>query len=127
MFPPGTEFLVCKRVEDRRSGVLHVYLREICLGWSKNVVLWCDDKVVNGDGFANIRHWTRLKEHEDLDEELWTLSHVLKSSSVLTRQYLKSQFFEISLAICHNLRFVQNAKRTNENLTTYLGGQNGRQ
>jgi len=41
LFSSGTEFLVCKRVEKYHK--VHIYLREINLGFSKNVVLWCDD------------------------------------------------------------------------------------
>jgi len=43
LFSSGSQFLVCKR--EVIDGMTHVYLREIELGLSKNVVLLCDDKV----------------------------------------------------------------------------------
>ena len=51
IFMAGTEFLVCKREElyDHKSDsiVLHIYLREIQIGFGEQVFLWCDDKIYN--------------------------------------------------------------------------------
>ena len=43
LFKTGSEFLVCK-VEDIQ-GILHVYIRQIELGWGQNVVFWLDDHI----------------------------------------------------------------------------------
>ena len=43
LFGSGCEFMVCDRSKDQMTGVVHIYVREICLGLS-NPVIWLDDQ-----------------------------------------------------------------------------------
>lgn len=49
LFMAGTEFLVCKRQEiynyETNSITLHVYLREVQIGFGSQIFFWCDDKI----------------------------------------------------------------------------------
>ena len=55
LFGSGCEFMVCDRLRDQMTGVLHVYVREICLGLS-NPIIWLDEKK-NTASYQNIhRH-----------------------------------------------------------------------
>ena len=83
LFPSGTEFLVCKREQVGMS--LHIYIREICLGFSKNVLLWCDDKLGSTE-YIKFHRWLRLKNNDD--KELEITSHVHKSNSSVARAYI---------------------------------------
>ena len=41
LFKSGREFLVCKI--EQKDDILHVYIRQIELGWGQNVVFWVDE------------------------------------------------------------------------------------
>lgn len=62
LFSSGTEFLVCKR--EQVGVTLHIYIREICLGFSKNVVFWCDDKLSSVE-YLKFHRWLRMKSVDD--------------------------------------------------------------
>ena len=58
----GTEFLVCKRQEiynyETNSITLHVYLREVQIGFGSQIFFWCDHKIYeewSEGGFDYIR------------------------------------------------------------------------
>jgi len=84
--------LVCKREE--KDGMVNVYLREVELGLSKNVVLICDDKVATSSIYKE-QSWMRIGQHSGNET-----SYILKSRSILVKKYFESVFFKISLAQC---------------------------
>ena len=104
--------MVCKRQWSR--GVLKIHLREICLGFSKNVVLWCDDEITTSS--ILLRHSDYLAYQQFRDQECMQTQYLYKTHSILTRAYLDSIFFKISLQIAENIVFVQNITRKNENM-----------
>ena len=63
LFRSGTEFLVCKR--EQVGDVLNVYIREINLGFGKNVVLWCDDSLFTNDNFTRLYDWIGRRQFKD--------------------------------------------------------------
>lgn len=113
LFASGSEFLVCKR--EIIGEALHIYLREICLGFSKSVVLWCDDKLASNEYFKYHR-WLRMKNIDDEDD---MTAHVHKSNSSVAKAYIKSDFFKLSVAMCKSFRFLQSAERANENIVRF--------
>ena len=86
----------------------NIYLREIELGQSKNVVLICDDKV-STSSMLKEKRWMNIG-HSNGNET----SYLLKNRSVLAKKYFESVFFKITLAQCESFRIVQNTIRENE-------------
>lgn len=110
LFESGTEFLVCrKEVDAQNSDLHHIYLREINLGWRKNVIHWLNpqgqDNFVIDKFFRHAQFWDTLKDSQ--------MMH--KSHSLTSMAYFESPFFKISLEVCDNFKFVQTASRENEN------------
>ena len=47
LFRAGTEFLVCKR--EQINNITHIYMREVQLGFGKNILFWLDGNVLKQD------------------------------------------------------------------------------
>lgn len=47
VFPPGAQFMVCKKEKAEGSLKMIIYLREIVTGHQENVVMWVDDQIFN--------------------------------------------------------------------------------
>ena len=86
----------------------NIYLREIELGFSKNVVLICDDKCATSS-ILKEKLWMKLGQYNGNNT-----SYILKSRSVLAKKYFESIFFRMALAQCSSFRIVQNTNRENE-------------
>lgn len=83
LFRSGTEFMVCKR--EQKGEVLHVYIREICLGFGKNVVLWCDDGVLTNSLYNRLHDWVGRRQFKD--RECMATQYVYKTQSLLMQAY----------------------------------------
>ena len=55
LFPSGCEFLVCKVEKLDNGKIMHVYVREICLGLS-NPVVWLDESK-NSSSYSRIHRY----------------------------------------------------------------------
>jgi len=111
LFAGGSSFLVCKR-EDI-DGVAHIYLREVCLGLSRNVIVWVDENV-HGEAMGHIHRLIKNAIHDD--ERSQYAHYILKSQSITAKAYLNSVFFEATMHLGDNFKFVQNLKRENERI-----------
>ena len=72
VFQAGSEFLVCKREEELIEGqkILNVYLREIQLGFNKDVVLWLNDKLFDKVGnFTDVENQVGQKLINEFDSD----------------------------------------------------------
>ena len=111
VFMAGTEFLVCKREEQydykTDSIILHIYLREVQIGFGEQIFLWCEDKIYDNwqqGGFDYIRRLQpEIFEHN--------VKFIFKNNSQITMSYFRSEFFRISLAICKSFKVIQNKTR----------------
>lgn len=84
------------------------------MGFSKNVVLWCDDEIVTSSQMQ--RHSDYLIYQQYMDQQCMQTQYLYKSHSMMVRAYLDSIFFKISLQMCDNMTFVQNIHRKNDQL-----------
>ena len=50
LFGAGTEFLVCKKVYDKKKNRYDIYIREVQLGLCQNIILWCDSNMFKEGG-----------------------------------------------------------------------------
>lgn len=112
MFPSGCEFLVCNVVEDVISGVTNIYLREICLGFAKNVILWIADDLTDD---KLVLHSKALRKQEHNDNTGFEGQYIMKTSSNIARAYLHSPLFKLSLHMSDSIKLIQNLQRLNEN------------
>ena len=112
LFPSGSEFLVCKRTDDAVSGITHIYLREIQLGFAKNTVLWLSDDLEEAQ-LALFQKAQRKAEHDDVNG--LDMQYVFKTNSNVARAYMYSSIFKVSMHVCDSFKVVQNLERLNEN------------
>ena len=92
---------------------MHVYIREVCLGFGKNVVLWCDDGIVTNSNYLRLHDWVQRRQFKD--RECMQTQYVYKTQTLVAKAYIQSVLFRLSLSIAENYNFVQNLTRKNEN------------
>lgn len=103
---------MCHRAEDVTSGITHIYLREIELGFAKNMVLWVSDDL-EGDQLALFQSAQRKAEHNDVNG--FDAHYVYKTNSNVARAYMYSSIFKVSMHLCDSFKVIQNLERLNEN------------
>jgi len=92
LFKPDCEFIVCNKKSD--GNITNIYIREINLGLSKNVVLICDGAASSSKFLATLK-WLKIAEHIDTKEK--DNSHIIKNRSLYAKAYLESKFALLAL------------------------------
>jgi len=85
---------------------MHIYIREIELGFGKNVVFWLDDNIF--DDINESKDWIRWATFNNFQQNV---KFVCKSHSEFAEAYFKSEFFRISLLMCKRYKMIQNKTR----------------
>lgn len=108
----GSYFLVTHTIQEKISPfnlpIMHVYMRQIEIGFAKNVGLWLDDNLFKE---VNNQKWLSLAKFNCFDKNIRI---VQKSHSLTAAAWIQSKFFEVTLHTCNIFKVIQDKVRANE-------------